>query len=237
MEFGSYVRNAVPPCRSAAHTSDMKIFDSAPTAIELYESVKGEVKNALKAADETGIKAHALYWVVPDVHFSGAITVEKAMEELNYDGFKIHPRAQDWDLGDTKNLALADKVFSYAEEHKKRILIHAGDDLFENPRVFESLISLHPSVTVQIAHCRPVSDTLYILKEYPNVVCDTAMASDESIRQIKQAGYESRLCYGSDFPITHWQKERPQNDPTKQELVEFALKQKTVWCISALYTQ
>ena len=188
---------------------------------DLYEGVRGEVKDALSAAAEIGIKAHALYWVVPDVRFSG-ISTEQAMGEIAYDGFKIHPRAQKWDLGDERIRSLAEEVFLYAEKHDKMILIHCDEDY--PPTLFEPLIKTHPASLVQLAHCRPICETLYMLQNYPNTVCDSAMASKESIERIQNEGFADRIRYGTDFPITHYRAVRPKEDPTKEELKAFLLR-------------
>ena len=191
---------------SEAARNDENIFSNAPSALELYQTVRSEVQNAKSFADSIGLKAHALYWVVPDLHFSGcdSITVKNAMINNLYDGFKIHPRAQNWSLEDSKIFQLAEEVFGFAQKNEKLILIHCDDDF--SPHLFEHFIATYPSVKVQLAHCRPKEDTLFMLQNYPNVVCDTAMASNDVVDYLKSLGFESRLRYGSDFPITHWHK-------------------------------
>ena len=185
---------------------------------DLYEGVRGEVRDALSAATEIGMKAHALYWVVPDVHFS-IISIEQAMCEITYDGFKIHPRAQKWNFGDERIYSLAEEIFSYAEKHDKMILIHCDEDY--PPTLFEPFIKAHPASLVQLAHCRPLFDTLHMLKTYPNTVCDSAMVSKESIERIQNEGFADRIRYGTDFPITHYRSKSPMYDPTEKELEEF----------------
>lgn len=181
--------------------NDKNILAGAPTALELYQSVRSEVQNAKSFADNIGLIAHALYWVVPELHFSGydSITVKNAMEGNLYDGFKIHPRAQSWTLENSRISQLAQEVFDFAQNNEKLILIHCDDDF--SPRLFECFIEAYPSVKVQLAHCRPKEDSLFMLKNYPNVLCDTAMASKEVVEYLKSEGFASRLRYGSDFPI------------------------------------
>lgn len=188
---------------------------------DLYEGVRGEVKDALSAAAEIGIKAHALYWVVPDVRFS-SISTEQAMGEIAYDGFKIHPRAQKWDLGDERIRSLAEEIFLYAEKHHKMILIHCDEDY--PPTLFEPFIKAHPASLVQMAHCRPICETLHMLKTYPNVFADTAMADRATVSALRGGGFSERIRFGSDFPITHWRQANPQSDPTGRELREFLRK-------------
>ena len=151
---------------------------NAPSARQLYETVCDEIRNALYVAREIGITVHPLYWVVPDVHFyaEAGVSVKSAMAEKSadgtalYEGFKIHPRAQKWDLADARTASLAEEIFSYAEAHKKLILIHCGQDDIERALLFESFVKNHPTSTVQLAHSRPLSETLYMLNTYSNTV-------------------------------------------------------------------
>ncbi len=194
-----------------------------PTAWELYEYVRGEVEAALAAAEGCGARAHPLYWVIPEVHFSSdaEVTVRRAMEELPYEGFKLHPRGNVWNMDDPWTLDLAHGVFSYAEERGLPIVIHAGPDPFEPPSLFAPLMEAHPRALVQLAHCRPLADTLDMLRRFPNVVCDTAFAPAETVREIRAAGFGERVRFGSDFPITHYRAALPDHDPTEEELTAF----------------
>lgn len=209
---------------SQAAKKDKAIHKNAPTAVALYEGVRDEIKNALIAAAEIEIKAHALYWVVPEIHFSKSVSVNRVMCEIPYDGFKIHPRAQNWNLSYKKNFLLLKEIFSYAENYDKLVLIHSDENY--PPTLFEELIVLYPNANVQFAHCRPLAETLYMLRTYPNTVCDTAMASEENIKKLKQAGLSARIRYGSDFPITHYRSENPKTDPTCKELTDILKRTK-----------
>lgn len=200
---------------------DEGFLKNAPTAKELYKAVQHEVKNALKEAKQCGAKAHPLYWVIPEVHFSSAASVESAMCDLPYEGFKIHPRGNVWDLSDEKTVALANEVFPYAEKHGLLVLIHCGPDDFELPNKFENFIKRFPKVAVQLAHCRPIEETLQMLRSYPNVLCDTAFASEEVQKQVRDAGFADRMRFGTDFPIDHYFAKMPDHNPTEEELVKF----------------
>ncbi len=205
---------------SEAARDDKNIFSNAPAAVELYQAVHDEVQNAKSFAASIGLIAHALYWVVPELHFSenASITIKNAMEGNLYDGFKIHPRAQNWSLDNSKNIQLAEEVFDFAQKNDKLILIHCDDDF--SPRFFEVLIAAYPFVKVQLAHSRPKEDALFMLQKYPNVVCDTAMASSDVIEYLRSAGFKERLLFGTDFPITHWHKYRTEGIPSREELVK-----------------
>ena len=208
-------------CKESAAVQDKRdLWESLPTARELYECIKGEVENALVAAKDCGVRAHPLYWVIPEVHFSSdaGITVENAMSEISYEGFKLHPRGNPWDLDNPQTLSLAHEVFSYAQKCDFPILIHAGPDPFELPSLFTPLIVAYPSVTVQLAHCRPLDETLAMLERHPNVVCDTAFADEKTVRKIHAAGFGKRIRHGTDFPITHYRAVRPNHDPTEADM-------------------
>lgn len=195
---------------------------NAPSASTLYEAIRYEVKNALVCAKEIGIKTHALYWVVPDFHFANcALTIKKAMDDVPYDGFKIHPFAQKWNLKDERTAGLAEEIFDYTEKNKKRIVIHTGVDDFCSPKLFEKYTASHKDVLVQLAHCRPLRQTVYMLDHYENVFCDSSMTNRETIAETENNGLKNRVLYGSDFPITHWREYKPDYDPTEKELSDF----------------
>lgn len=102
------------------------------------------------------------------------------------------------------------------------ILIHCDEDY--PPTLFEPFIKAHPTSLVQMAHCRPICETLYMLQNYPNTVCDSAMVSKESIERIQNEGFADRIRYGTDFPITHYRATHPKTGPTKEELAAFLLR-------------
>lgn len=198
-------------------------LESLSTARELYDFIKGEMEAALTAARECGARARPLYWVIPEVHFSAdaGVTVRHAMAELPYEGFKLHPRGNTWDMDDPLTLDLAHEVFSHADARGLPVVVHAGPDPFELPSLFAPLMEAYPRVTVQLAHCRPLEDTLDMLRKYPNVVCDTAFVDAETENEIRAAGFGERIRFGTDFPITHYHAVYPDHDPTEAELTAF----------------
>lgn len=204
---------------SLAVQGNADLKKSLPTVRELYEFIRNEITVALDSAKEVGLKANPLYWVIPEVHFAKAATIKEAMSDLPYEGFKIHPRGNVWDLSDAKTAALVEEVFSYAEKRGKMILIHCDEDFL--PTFFEPLIASHPKAIAQLAHCRPLKDTLYMLRTYPNVVCDTAFVDDETKKKIEEVGFTDRIRYGTDFPITHYFCVKPKSNPTEENLVNF----------------
>lgn len=173
------------------------------SARDLYELIRYEIQEAMVSAEKIGIKAHPLYWVVPEIHFSGAISIEQAMKELPYEGFKIHPRGNIWDLQNIETVKLSEEVFEYADLHNQQVLIHCGEDDFEQPDKFEFFIKHHKNCIVQLAHCRPIDKTIYMLKKYSNTYCDTAFVSETVIQKLINEKLGARIRFGSDYPISN----------------------------------
>ena len=212
--------------------ADKEIFETAPTARELFDSLIGEMKSSLECAKTLGIKAHPLYWVVPDIHKSG-IELEESLQMVDFEGFKIHPRAQNWNLENPQDYELAEKVFELAEQRNLSVVIHTGqDDAVEGPRKFEKLIARHPNCHVQLCHVKNTEESLYMLKNYPNVVVDSAFSNEEEIKKILDAGeLKNRVLWGTDFPVTYWyeNREKLNEDPTKEDLCSFYKNKDTLF--------
>ena len=122
-------------------------------------------------------------------------------ESVFYEGFKIHPRAQNWDFSDDATFELTERVFSFAEQNKLRILIHTGESENDFPRKFEPFIAKYSKCIIQLAHIKKIDEAIYMLNNYSNVVFDTAFSNQENILKIQNKGFANRLVYGSDFPI------------------------------------
>lgn len=195
----------------------------------VYRYIRGEMHDALAAAERTGMKVHALYWVMPEVHCApdAPVRLARAMEELPYEGFKLHPSGNAWDWDDPAVERLADEVFAFAGERGMRVVVHCGPDHSERPAVFERFVARHPGATVQLAHCRPLKETCQMLRKHPNTVCDTAFAAKATQVAIRAFGLGNRMVHGTDFPATHWYANR-ENPPTgtvpAMDLAEFALR-------------
>mgnify|MGYP003297837766 CR=1 FL=1 len=171
---------------------------------ELYLKIREEVKSALNYARTIDFKAHALYWVVPDIVKSG-IGIERAMTECPYDGFKLHPRAQEWKLDDPVTVNFTEELFSYAEKQNLRILIHTGASGDDSPKRFEHFIKAHPNCLVQLAHLKDLDAQEYMLKKYPNVVVDSSFAGENEIEALVGDSIErKRILWGTDMPVTYW---------------------------------
>jgi predicted TIM-barrel fold metal-dependent hydrolase len=176
-------------------------FAGQPAARQIEDSVTDEFRAAISEGSKCGVKIHPLYWLVPDFEKSG-VRFEDYLPSVPYEGFKIHPRAQNWDLSDDRIRSLAERAFTFSDEHGLRILIHTGTDEIDSPLRFEEIIKCFPRVTVQLAHLRNLSECIYMMETYANVYCDTACAPSENIDKVRKKDWlQQKLLYGTDFPI------------------------------------
>jgi len=142
-------------------------------------------------------------WFIPP-YIDQGLGVEKAFNSLPYAGIKLHPRAHRWDMSDRRHLDCLHSLFAFADVNDLPILIHTGEDDFERPGYFADFFSHYSRVRCIFAHCRPVSETITLFRNYPNVYGDTAFLSSEGVAEIIKARFKNRLLPGSDFPITHY---------------------------------
>lgn len=148
--------------------------------------------------------ATPLLWFIPD-YINQGIKIEKAINELNYGGFKLHPWGNTWNFeNDIKQMKVLHEIFDYADKRKMSILIHTGESGTDSPNRFECFFGEYKNAKIILAHCRPASETIKIMEKYPNVFGDSSFAPSERIIEVKNAGFGERLIFGSDFPITYY---------------------------------
>jgi predicted TIM-barrel fold metal-dependent hydrolase len=183
------------------------VFSSTTSGKDLirYTEVETEIAAALSGLGPQADKARPLIWYVPAYADQG-VTVETAMNGLPYQGIKIHPRANRWDLTNTKTVGLAHALFDYAHRKELPVLIHTGEDPLDEANKFSFLFSEYPKAKCILAHGRPLEQTVSLLRRFPNVYCDTAFMPEESRLRIAVEGFAEKTLPGSDFPITHYFK-------------------------------
>lgn len=81
------------------------------------------------------------------------------------------------------------------------LLIHTGEKEGCNPKLYEKPISDFPNVVFILAHGRPISDTIELMKKHSNVWVDTAFMLTEQIRQLCDEKLSDRVLWGTDYPI------------------------------------
>ena len=163
------------------------------------------------AARFTGISFQPYLWYLPRYAEAGVFP-EKALQAFDYCGCKLHPRAQQWDCTNPAHDAALHELFALSAATGLIILLHTGTAPFEVPGRFIPYLHCHPLAHVILAHCRPVPDTIAVLRQFPHCHADTAFVLPEAIRQVRAAGLGDRLVFGSDFPITQFWKQQSFSD-------------------------
>jgi hypothetical protein len=123
--------------------------------------------------------------------------------ELNYRVIKIHAYARkDW-------FEMPNKIRGVIEiAYKKNVpvMFHTGGWHGSNAIQYYKFSKEYPEVTFILAHGKPVSQTLTVLKGTKNAYVDSSFLPIENIKLICDAGLSRRILFGTDFPImkTFW---------------------------------
>jgi hypothetical protein len=200
---------------------DRLVFSSTTSCAQgvQYGAVAAEIEAALKHYGPE--KTAPLLWFNP-VFIDQGINIEQTMNDLPYQGLKLHPLSNNWDFGNQNHDKALRTLFDYAAQNKMPVLIHTGEGDVQSPDRFQAFFGLYPTVRFILAHSRPAHTTIIMLQKYANVYCDSSFAPEESLQKIAAAGFASRILFGSDFPITHYFKTKypPQGSnsiPTLRE--------------------
>lgn len=185
-------------CWFSSTTSAMS-WSCQKEKIEIIKHIQDEINEALEASKKVKMKALPLYWVVPQRHREGE-SIEAVMEEMPYFGFKIHPRAHNWNPEDPFINQLLHKICKYAEEKNCPVVFHTGEDM-DHPQQFLPYFKEYPQTSFVLAHCRPWQYVLEIIEQNSNVKGDTSFVSPEIQNKFIERGLGNRLLYGSDYPI------------------------------------
>ena len=81
------------------------------------------------------------------------------------------------------------------------VMFHTGGWSGSNAIQFYKYCREFPEVTFILAHGRPISQTLTILKGAKNVYVDNSFMPIESMKMICNLGLSNRILFGTDFPI------------------------------------
>jgi predicted TIM-barrel fold metal-dependent hydrolase len=193
-------------------------FSSTTTCVQdiQYTKVEKEIKSLCDITDANQCNAFPALWYIPD-YIAQGVSIEAARNNLPYRGIKLHPKAHKWDFENTAHIDTLHEIFNYAENGKvEYILIHTGEDTVNDTEQFASYFVLYPRAKIILAHCRPLEQTLRLMRQHENVSCDTAFVQKDTGQKIIAAGFAARIHTGSDFPITHYYKTKypgPSENP------------------------
>ena len=193
------------------------LFTESNPAIDFYNAMTQETKDALEFAKKIGLKVNPLYWIDPMVLFGG-IKLDSIMKDLDYKGLVVHPFLNDWNPADEKKSNLLTQVFEFANSNGYEIYFHTGCSEKDNPLQFEKWFHDFPEVKVHLAHCKDPEPIIQLFSKYENLVGDTAFCPEDSYKAICDAGFKDRMFFGTDFPISHWYQHLNEKDFSIDEI-------------------
>jgi hypothetical protein len=126
-------------------------------------------------------------------------------DSLRYKVIKIHSLArEEW-------FEMPNKVrgiIKAAYKKKVPVMFHTGGWRGSNAIQFYKFCREFQEVTFILAHGRPISQTLTVLKGANNAYVDSSFLPIENIKMICDAGLSDRIIFGTDFPVmkTFWPK-------------------------------
>lgn len=135
--------------------------------------------------------------------------LEKNIEELDtfikkhrdfIYGLKFHPYTSRMKITDPRNY----RYFDLARKYKLPILVHTANDKYSKLMYLERVSKKFPELTFIAAHCELLTDheyTINVLKENPNIYCDTAWVDINFILKLKENNLIDRVMFGTDNPI------------------------------------
>lgn len=135
-------------------------------------------------------------WIFPEM--VDADPTFKMYDNLDYKVMKIHSYARkEW-------ANMPDKISSVIEVAYKKsvpVMFHTGGWRGSNAIQFYKYCREFPEVTFILAHGKPISQTLMVLKGAKNAYVDSSFMPFENIKQICDEGMSDRILFGTDFPV------------------------------------
>ena len=129
------------------------------------------------------------------------------LDELNFQGAKLHPYVSNFCVADVVMLR---PIFDILEERRSYAVIHCASEDFRNhPSMFERLGNCFPNVLIQMAHMGEVMSTKYavdVAKRVPNVYLDTAICSYNAVKRAL-ASCPDKTFMGCDYPFYKFEME------------------------------
>jgi hypothetical protein len=145
--------------------------------------------------DVSGGRALPLLWVTFSM-LRRSPDLSKYLD-FNVRGFKVHGGSEPWaPFG-----ARIRRVFDIARELKLPVQLHTGErgDAFAGE--YLKICEAYPDVRVDLAHGRPLNETVRVLRACGNAYVDTAFMPHGHLKILLSLGFADRILYGSDSPI------------------------------------
>lgn len=199
IHIGQFYNKCLFPKKLVAYLDSIGVsrfaVSSTTTCEENYKKIIEEFKQLLNIADN---RCLPVLWITPRMISTRAV-FSMFEQGIHWKCLKIHPQLHPTEWG--KGSANLNFVASMALVWRIPLLIHTGEMAGCYPFEFDDIISRRSDVTFILAHGRPISQTVEMMKKYPNVWCDTAFMPTENIVKLCKENLSERVLWGSDYPI------------------------------------
>ena len=183
-------------------------FSSTSTGSVPFNFVRREIEELVNFSDGN---AKPFLWVSP-----GMLQHSKNLKGYffrEFYGIKLHG-LQGWQPYGKE----IRRAFSIARDKNLPVLLHTGEHEICRAGVYRKICCEFHDVKIILAHGRPISETVEIMKECPNVYTDTAFMPKINIKIIKNAGLIQRILFGSDFPVMQYFFKTPRRQYYRKRL-------------------
>ena len=171
-------------------------FIFSPMALQGVVPLVEVVRQARETQAAFGSGAHPFFWVTGPFYDDDPDL--KVLDSGLWEGVKIHELETPWVKKRPKDL---ERILSVLEERNVPVQFHSGEDEGCYPHELLPFAKRHSKLRIDFAHCRPHREMIECLKECPNLFTDTAFMPAEYYLDLIEAGVETQVMFGTDFPI------------------------------------
>lgn len=201
IHFGQFYNLHISPQDIVRLMNDVAVNYYAISSTSICEENYAKVKNEfdqLLTLDKS--RALPIMWITP---FGLDGNIAWFLEsDIKWKGIKIHPllHPKEWNPDNSKMR----EVLSIAEELCLPLIIHTGEEECCSAGRFIPSILKHPNIKWILAHGRPTTETIALLKRFPNVYADSAFMPVDVMCRIISSGLSNKLLWGTDMCIPQY---------------------------------
>lgn len=181
----------------------LEIMNQHDISISVVFSLPNEL--TLSAIKKYPNRLVGLVWVNPHNGVSASQEIDRAINEWNFKGIKMHPLIHSF-LPDRE---IVYPILDKARKYRIPVLFHCGHPPWSLPWHFGNLAEVYPDVTIilgRMGHGNIVyiNGAINIARKYDNIILETsAMPMHSKIKEAVERVSEDRVIYGSDMSFGH----------------------------------
>jgi len=183
-----------------------------PTINKLGDNILVSHRTMIKLKHKYKCSILPILWVHP---LTSLIENEKMLDELEYKIIKVHGYFHDWH----KFPKELNQIILLAKKNKLPIMFHTGGRKESYAFAYKKICKNNPDNIFILAHSRPVKGTINVLKNCPNVYCDSAFTPMNDLKLILKSGFEDHVLFGTDYPIINAFNDSIQQDKLYNEII------------------